>query len=161
MFDLLWQYVLIFLMAATPWLEVLVVIPIGVGIGLNPLLVGVISFIGNFIPVLLIVYLMDTMQRSKWYTRFQSKRQAKKRNKPERKNSRGKTTRKLFHKYGLPGLAVIGPIITGIHLTTVIALSFNMGKHLTTWWMGASLLIWTLFLTIASVYSIEWVQGLF
>lgn len=161
MFDLIWQYILIFLMAATPWLEVLVVIPIGIGIGLDPFIVAIVSFIGNFIPVLMIVYLMESIKKTMWYQRFQIKRRNKKRNQSLKKSSRQERTRKLFHKYGLPGLALTGPVVAGIHLTTVIALSFQTGKHVTTWWMGSSLFIWTLALTIASIYSIDWVQGLF
>jgi uncharacterized membrane protein len=159
MLDLLWQYILIFLMAATPWLEILIVIPVGVGMGLEPFLVGFVSFIGNFLPVLFIVYLLHYVENTQRFRNWKAGRLKKKRRK--RSSSRGKKAESLFIKYGLPGLAVLGPALTGIHLAAVIALSLKAGKHETAWWMAISLAGWTIFLTIASIYSIDWIQNLF
>ena len=41
------QYGLVFLFAALPWVEILVVIPVAIGVGLNPIATGVIAFAGN------------------------------------------------------------------------------------------------------------------
>ena len=57
MTDLLWQYALVFLAAATPWLEIMIVIPVAVGVGLSPIPVTIISFIGNALPVIGIIAL--------------------------------------------------------------------------------------------------------
>ncbi len=161
-------------MAATPWLEILVVIPIGIGMGLHPFWVGFISFIGNFLPIILIVYSLKKFQQTAWYKTWKEKRAHKKylkemdnetddSDKQLQKNKKPKNKRAIaiFNKYGLPGLALLGPAITGIHLAAVIALSLKANKHQTTCWMGGSLLGWTIFLTIASYYSIDWVTGLF
>ncbi|QKS70557.1 small multi-drug export protein [Paenalkalicoccus suaedae] len=160
MIELIWQYILIFAMAATPWLEILIVIPVGIGMGLDPILVGIVSFLGNFVPILLIVYLLQWFQRTAWYLRYREKREQRKQEKGKSK-SRGTKGTALFNKYGLPGLALLGPAVTGIHLAAIIALSLKADKHKTTLWMGGSLVAWTVFLCIASVYSIDWITGLF
>lgn len=156
MFDVLWQYILLFLMAAIPWFEILLVIPIGVGMGLEPFFVALVSFIGNFLPILLIVWLLNWFQTTAFYTRYKQ-RQATKQN-MKNTPSRGQ---RVFQRYGLPGLAILGPLVTGIHLATIMALSLKISKGRTTLWMGISLLIWTVGLTLASVYAMETVTRLF
>ncbi|WP_035187194.1 small multi-drug export protein [Alteribacter aurantiacus] len=165
MFELLWQYTMIFIMAALPWLEILIVIPIGVGMGLNPYGVGIVSFLGNFLPVLLIVYLLKWFQNTAFYMRWKQKRERKKaeklaaqsEEKQEKKKNRGERAQRIFEKYGLPGLAFLGPAVTGIHLAAVIALSFKANKHATTIWMGVSLVAWTIALTVASYYGFDFI----
>ncbi|MGJ9384944.1 small multidrug efflux protein - like protein [Salipaludibacillus neizhouensis] len=161
MFEILWQYSLIFIMAATPWLEILVVIPIGVGMGLNPFFVGVFSFIGNFLPILLIVYSLHKLQKTGIYKNWSSNREKKTLKNKEKQSSKNNRAMNVFRKYGLPGLAILGPLLTGIHLAAIIALSLKIDKNKITVWMGGSLLVWTLFITIASVYSIDWVRNIF
>ncbi|UTR08951.1 small multi-drug export protein [Evansella sp. LMS18] len=219
LWETLWQYILIFVMAATPWLEILIVIPIGIAMGLNPYMVGIVSFIGNFLPIILIVYLLKWFQQTKWYQDWQEKRRFKKLQKQRKKEAAGtnrdmqsgtsetnhiessvssqefnreknvqgadmdvqgpsenpdasnlpakrKSSKKekaaaIFHKYGLPGLAFVGPIITGIHLAAVIALSLKSDKLKTTIWMGISLILWTIVITAASYYGIDWITRWF
>lgn len=180
MTEILWQYFLIFIMAATPWLEILIVIPIGIGMGLHPFWVGFFSFIGNFLPIIIIVYSLKWLQQTDWYKRWKEKKTKRKQLKECEKTKKNtawddmseqqitlsnKTKNKraisIFNKYGLPGLALLGPVITGIHLAALIALALKSDKHETTLWLGGSLFAWTIFLTIASFYSIDWVTGLF
>ncbi|WP_096439574.1 small multi-drug export protein [Alteribacter populi] len=165
MFETLWQYMMIFVMAALPWLEILVVIPIGIGIGLNPVGVGVVSFLGNFFPILLIVFLMKWFQTTNFYLRWKEKREQKKAaeetnedlTKLEKKQRRNQRAAAIFKKYGLPGLAIMGPIVTGIHLAAVIALSLKASKLATSVWMGLSLIAWTIVLTIVSYYGFDFI----
>ncbi|TVP81836.1 MAG: small multidrug efflux protein - like protein [Alkalicoccus sp.] len=157
--ELLWQYTIIFIMAATPWLEILIVIPLGIGMGLDPFLVALLSFTGNFLPVLFIIYALHIFQRTRTYRKWKVFWKRKRRHK--KRKSRSEKAQHLFHRYGLPGLAVLGPALTGIHLAAVIALSLQAGKHRTAWWMGLSLILWTVFLTISSVFSIDWLQNVF
>ncbi|MFA9558611.1 small multi-drug export protein [Evansella sp. AB-rgal1] len=152
--DLILQYLLIFIMAATPWLEILVVIPLGIAIGLHPVYVGIVSFIGNFIPILLIIYLMNCFSKTNWYIKRKERSSSK-------KKGRNEKALRIFHKYGLPGLAFLGPLLTGIHLAAIIALSLHADKTKTTIWMGISLIIWSVMITISAFYSIDWLTRWF
>ena len=42
-----WQYVFIFLLGATPWVEIAVIIPLSIAAGLNPYLAAALAFLGN------------------------------------------------------------------------------------------------------------------
>ncbi|MGF7186046.1 hypothetical protein GGQ84_002139 [Desulfitispora alkaliphila] len=136
--DSFWEYLIVFVLAATPWVELLLVVPIGIARGLNPVLVGVVAFLGNVIPVFLI--LLGFKKLEKWW-------------KPSGKRS--ERAARFLNKYGLPGLAMVAPLLTGIHLATVIALALGAARQKTAYWMTLSLALWTIGLTAAVVLGIE------
>ncbi len=144
--DFLWAYFLVFILAATPWVELLLVIPAALGLGLNPLPVAVLAFAGNAIPVFIIVY---------GYRIWQSWRLSgcEKESKPC--SRRRKRALNIWNRYGLPGLAFLGPLLTGIHLAVIIALAFKPGKKALLLWMNLSLFVWTVALTAGVYYGLE------
>ncbi len=185
--DSVWPYISIFVMAATPWLEILLVIPIGAGMGLHPLWVGVLSFLGNYLPLFVIFFVQRYLQPFylPWYRRFASRRrklqlgegteQPAESGYPEadealayfgtgadalvQKNrpSRKERAVAVLQRYGIPGLAFSAPLITGVHLAAVIAIMLNTDRRKTAAWMGLSLAVWTLALTALSFYGARWI----
>lgn len=143
MTDLLWQYTLVFLAAATPWLEIMIVIPVAVGMGLSPVPVTIVSFLGNALPVFGIIALFRQWERRRggvgrrWSPRAQ----------------------RFWDRYGLPGIAFAGPVLTGIHLAAVMALALRADRRLTAMWMTLSLALWsvvTLAITVAGFEGFRW-----
>lgn len=61
----LWQYVVLFLLAFAPWMDVSIVVPLGIAWGLQPFAVGVTAFAGNLILVLLLGFSLNSMQNGK------------------------------------------------------------------------------------------------
>lgn len=57
------QYVLVFVFAAIPWIEIAVVIPIALGLGIHPLFVAGLAFAGNLGSVLLLLKCMPWIPR--------------------------------------------------------------------------------------------------
>ena len=148
--DLISQYFLIFILAATPWVELLLVIPAGLAMGLNPFPVAFVAFAGNAIPVFLIVY---------GYKHWESWRKTRVRSGTQFVTRRKQRALNIWNKYGLPGMALSGPLITGIHLATIIALAFKPPRKNLLLWMNFSLLIWTVGMTIVSFYGIEGIRS--
>ncbi|ABI56641.1 small multi-drug export protein [Alkalilimnicola ehrlichii MLHE-1] len=138
----LWSYLLVFLMAATPWVELLVVIPLGVAMGLSPYGVALVALLGNALPVVLIAVGWRTWQR--W--RGQPRRALKPR------------VQRVWNRWGLPGLALLGPLVTGIHLATVAALALRSSTRATAAWMVGSLVVWTLATTLVTVGGVAFYQ---
>lgn len=146
MLELFWQYALVFLAAATPWLEIIVVIPVAVGVGLAPVPVTVVSFIGNALPVFGIIAL---------FRRWEARRG------PVRRRW-SKRAKRVWDRYGLPGLALAGPLITGIHLAAIMALALRADRRRTAVWMSLSLAIWSLVTvtaTVAGFESLAWLRA--
>ncbi|MGY6555188.1 MAG: small multi-drug export protein [Wenzhouxiangella sp.] len=146
MFELIWQYVLVFLAAATPWLEIIIVIPVAIGMGLAPLPVTVVSFIGNLLPVFAIIAL---------FRRWEARRGPLKRRWSPR-------AQRVWDRYGLPGIALTGPLITGIHLAAIMALALRADRRQTAIWMSLSLALWSLLtvaVTVAGFEGFAWLRG--
>jgi Ca2+/H+ antiporter, TMEM165/GDT1 family len=143
--DLFWQYVLVFLAAATPWLEIVIVIPVAIGLGLAPVPVTLISFIGNALPVFGIVALFRVWERRRGPIRRHWSPRA----------------RRVWERYGVPGIALAGPAITGIHLAAVMALALQADRRRTAVWMTLSLALWSVVTAAVSVAGFEGLRWLF
>ncbi len=141
----LWEYIVVFLLAAVPWFEIAAVIPLGILRGLQPVWVVVLALIGNLSTIILVVYLFerirDYLVRKKGVIKEDGKRQER--------------AKRIWNKYGFPGLALLGPILIGTHIAAFIGMSFGATKNWTLFWMTISLVIWSVLLGIASFYGIE------
>ncbi|BAB05031.1 small multi-drug export protein [Halalkalibacterium halodurans] len=148
----LWEYVLIFLAAATPWLEAIVVVPLGIIRGLNPWLVSVVAFIGNWLTILLVIIFYEKFQA------WREKRRIQKGIETPPESKRQKRARHIWNRYGLPGLALGGPLVIGTHLSALMALAFRSPKYLVTGWITFSLALWIVVFAVGAFYGFSWFQ---
>lgn len=144
------QYALVFVLAAIPWLEILVVIPIGIGLGLNAVGVAAFAFLGNVLPVYAIIAFYTRLRE--WWDR--------RREGDDEESTRHERARAIWDRYGLPGLAIASPIVTGVHLAAVIALAVGSSKRSVGAWMTASIAVWTVVLTAGAYYGFGFITGL-
>ncbi|WP_249870042.1 small multi-drug export protein [Oceanobacillus saliphilus] len=143
---MLYEYILIFIGAAIPWLEIALVIPVGIIRGLSSFWVMILAFVGNLLTVLPVIIGFEKVRT--WY----EKRQLKKGKEPSKRSNRG---RKIWDKYGLPGLAMLGPILTGTHIAAFIGMSLGSEKKWVTLWMTISIGVWTLIFGIATILGLD------
>lgn len=146
----LWEYILIFLAAATPWLEAIVVVPIGIIRGLNPFLVSLVAFVGNLLTILLVVIFYEKFEA------WRAKRRAKKGIEMQEPTKRQQRAKRVWNKYGLPGLSIGGPLILGTHLTILMALALGARKSAATWWAVVSLIAWIVVFAVGTFYGFNW-----
>lgn len=128
-----WAYLLVFLAAATPLLEILVVIPAGVIAGLSPLPTTLVALAGNLSTAVLVVVAGERML-SPW------RRRRSRRERPA--GPRSGRARALLRRWGVPGLALLAPLTTGTHLATLAALATGAEPRTVLRWMAAGLAIW-------------------
>jgi hypothetical protein len=157
LWDDLLLYLTVFVMAATPWIEILIVIPFGIGVGLNPIGVGAVSFVGNAIPIYLIVVGYERLQI--WWSRRRGKLFIDPGDESWQHGRRARALN-LMHRYGVPGVALAGPILIGAHLGALLTLAVGAPRNLIVVWMTASLALWTIAITIASFFGIGWLTSL-
>lgn len=148
-----WGYLGVFVAAATPWIEILFVIPAGVAVGLDATAVGLVAFVGNAAPVIGIVAGFEAVQRAR------ERRRGADGSSPREPSSRAQRARRLLQRYGLPLLALAGPAVTGIHLATVVALATGGRRVAVTVWMVGSLAAWTIALTALSAAGSALLRG--
>ncbi|MDQ7789282.1 MAG: small multi-drug export protein [Clostridia bacterium] len=114
-------YTAVFLLAAIPFLEVVGVIPIGVAAGLPALPVTVLAFLGNIATIWLLIFLMGQIKA--W---LQRREEEKGKSRPKKREERAA---RIWKRYGLPGLALVSPILIGSHLGAILAMTFGGTKE--------------------------------
>jgi Ca2+/H+ antiporter, TMEM165/GDT1 family len=157
-----WEYLTVFVLAATPLLELLVVIPLGIGYGLDPVGVAVVTLAGNALPVLAIVVAFDRWRA--WRRRSSGADGADDvagdvADVPA--TSRAMRARRIWDRYGVAGLALVAPLLTGVHFAALAALALGSPRRLVAAWMSASMLVWTVGVTLASMGGFEVFRRLF
>lgn len=146
----IWQYILLFLLAGAPWLDVFLVVPLGIVAGLSPIAVAITGFAGNFLMTLLIGVFF------KQFSQWRANRRLKKGiTAPSKKETRA---RQVWERYGLPGFALLGPVILGTDIATLLALSFGSSRIRVIQWMAVSLAVWTIAMTLGSVYGFGYMK---
>lgn len=143
---MMYEYLMVFVGAAVPWLEIALVIPLGIVWGLSPFWVIVTAFVGNMLTVLALIVGFEKFRV--WY----AKRQEAKGKAPSKKSERAK---KIMNKYGLPGLALLGPILIGTHIAAFIGMTLGATKRNTTVWLTASIALWSLVFGIATALGFD------
>jgi Ca2+/H+ antiporter, TMEM165/GDT1 family len=137
-----WSYVLVFVAAATPVIEVLVVIPAALLAGLRPVPVTLVALAGNLSTVALVAVAGDRLLQ--WWRRRRPARD----DHPSRRATRA---RALAQRWGVPGLALLAPITTGTHIATVAALATGASSQRTLWWMTVGLVGWAVAVAVVTV----------
>jgi uncharacterized membrane protein len=164
----IWTYIVLFLLSAAPWLEVFLVIPLGVGLGLNPLAVAVTGFVGNWIPILLIGVFFE--QLNIWLKKRKERKMLRTASDEvevdsesdpaamnEQEDKKNRRARGIWVKYGLPGLALLAPAIIGTDIAAILALAFGSPRRSVMIWMTISLALWSIALTVSAVYGFSFV----
>ncbi|MGG1635069.1 small multi-drug export protein [Paenibacillus sp. FSL K6-3182] len=148
--DGIWPYIVLFLLAAAPWLDVFLVVPLGIVAGLSPVAVAIIGFAGNFLLVLLLGLFFK--QFSKWNTNRKLKKGITTTSKKETR------ARRIWERYGLPGLALLAPLIVGTDIAALLALSLGSSRKRVIQWMAVSLAVWTIVMALGSVYGFSYMK---
>jgi uncharacterized membrane protein len=141
-----WAYVLVFLAAATPVLEVLVVVPSGVLAGLSPVPTAIIAVAGNLATVVLVAVAGDRMLG--WWRRRRPAAGAE----PSPRSRRGG---ELVRRWGVPGLAFLAPLTTGTHVGTVAALAIGAPRRRVLLWMSAGVAVWASIAAAATTTGLD------
>ena len=187
-------YLTVFVAAAIPWLEVLLVVPAGIVAGLPPGPTAVVGAAGNAATLVPLVFAGDRL-RGWWRTRRSRKAAggtapsaeasghrtadpghghgpahgpgpgsatAPDRTAPDPPVSdpgaghgRGGRARRLFDRFGLPGLALLGPLLTGVHFAALVALAAGARRRPTTVWLLGGVVGWSALAAAATVFGLE------
>jgi hypothetical protein len=122
---------------AAGMLELWLAIPLGLALGLNPVIISLSSMAGSIVAVLVVAYTGDNLRSHilKW------------RYKEEQIPSS-----QLYHiwnKYGVVGLGLTSPLIFGAPLGTAVGIALGAKKEKLIIWMSLGIMVWSLGLTWA------------
>lgn len=138
-----WGLLGVFIAGAIPWLEAIAIVPVGIFLGLNPLATVVAAVTGNAITIALFAYSASNI-RERIIARRVSKGKSADSPKLEK-------ALKAFDKYGIYGLAVLGPILLGTQFAAVAAVVAGIKPARASILIIASTLVWAALIAIAMV----------
>lgn len=136
---------IIFVLAATPFFEIIAIVPIAIVGGLPVFPVMLLSFFGNLLTIVLLIKFAD--QFRKWLL--------KNRDPENLESKRYSRARSIWNNFGLSGLLFIGPVIVGSHLSVLLSIVFGGNKQKTLYLISISLFLWTLILGIGAHYGFD------
>jgi hypothetical protein len=142
-----WAYLLVFVAAAIPVIEVLVVVPAGILAGLAPVPVVALALAGNLATVALVIVGGDRL--AAWW---RGRRGAT----PRSDHPRAIRARHLAQRWGVPGLGLLAPLTTGSHLAAVAALATGAGQRRVLAWMTVGLVVWAVVVAVATTLGVGW-----
>jgi uncharacterized protein (DUF2062 family) len=135
----------VFLGGAIPWLEAIAVVPAGIFFGLNPIAVVVAAVVGNTITIFVFAYGGSKIRN--WLLNKKSE------------NATAKSTKKFekaqaaFEKYGIFGMALLGPILIGTQFAATISVAAGVKPLKTSVIISVATLLWAVLIAVLSVWG--------
>lgn len=129
--ELMYQFMMIFVIGFIPFLEAHVSVPLGVLLKLPFILTTFLGIGGNIISVLLLVLIVTLIKdKLNQHDRYPSI------------NRRFAKARHYFDKYGVPGLALLGPSVGTNHISALVSVAAGARKENIVLWQVISISIW-------------------
>jgi hypothetical protein len=126
----------VFLAGAIPWFEAIAVVPAGIIFGLDPVLTVLFAAAGNIITIAVFAYGGGAIR--KWII---SKRVAKGK---EPESPKFVKAQQAFDKYGIYGMAVLGPILIGTQFAATVAVAAGVKPLRVTVLISSAMVIWAI-----------------
>ncbi|MCI2264797.1 small multi-drug export protein [Sediminivirga luteola] len=148
----------VFLGGATPWLEAIVVIPGGILAGAPVTLVILAGVTGNLLTVGIAAWFGERIRG--WWQRWREKRRARsgRAGDPEAEAKRARRRARIervMSRWGMPGLAILGPIGLGTQVSAVVAVAAGVSAWTSFLWVGAGTVAWSLVAAVATVAGVS------
>lgn len=118
-------------------IELWAAIPVGTALKLHPLLNGIASASGSILSAVFVIIFGSRLRN--WLLKRKEKKQ----------KSKGRIYR-IWEKYGVIGLGLLSPLLTGAPLGAAIGISLGASSGRLIFWMSTGIVIWTVLLTLIS-----------
>jgi len=128
----LYQWLAVFLIAFVPFLEGYVAVPVGLLAGLPFLPTLLLALLSNWISVLIVIKLSG----------FFSEKLLRRR-KDGFLHNKMQRAKAYFNKYGIPGIALIGPITVSNHIGAAVSIASGGSIRKVKIWQAISIILWT------------------
>ena len=138
-----WGLFGIFLAGAIPWMEAIAVVPSGIALGLNPIATVIAAVSGNAITIFVFAYAGSSIR-----ARISRRRLAKGKSS---ESPRFEKAVKAFDRYGIYGMAALGPIIIGTQFAAAASVAAGVKPLRVSLLVTASMVIWSIVLAIVMV----------
>ncbi len=133
----------VFLAGATPFLEALIVVPVAVVLGLDPVITTVVAVAGNVVTIGLFALSSRTIMG-----RIVARRHRRGLPRYSASMQRGMD---IFEQYGVWSMAVLGPLVIGTQIGAAIAVSLGITPARATVIVSVATALWAVLAAIATL----------
>lgn len=128
------QWLGIILISAIPFVESYSGALIAVIAGIHPAVAVFVASLGNMLSLILVVYIAHGVRSSV----------TKRTEKPvdEKKQARRAKIKRIFDRFGVPGVSILGPLALPSQITAPIMVSFGASRNAVMVWMLVSVILW-------------------
>jgi len=135
----------VFIFGAIPWFEAIVVVPAAIIFGSPPVLTVIFGVAGNTLTIFLFAYLAAQIRRS-----MLRRRKAKGK---EGEAPRFQKAQRSFDKWGIYGLAALGPLVIGTQFAALVAVAAGVKPLKTSIVISVATLFWATLLAVVFVVA--------
>lgn len=140
-------YIGIFLAGAIPWFEAIGVVPGGIVIGLDPILTVLFAAAGNLITIAAFAY--GGAKIRSWVV---ARREAKGK---QPKSDRWAKAQRAFEKYGVYGMAILGPLIIGTQFAAAASVAAGVRPAKVTLLVSAAMVLWAIVIAFLTTWLVD------
>ncbi len=124
-------------------------IPAGLALRLHPLAVGIAAATGAMLGALIVVLLGERARA--WLARHHGRRDEQRRPGP---------IYQIWYRYGVIGLGLLAPLLTGAPLGVVLGLALGAPAGRLLFWTSLGIIFWSTALTLAGALGLAGVEML-
>lgn len=141
---------------AIPWLEAIIVIPLGIVAGGPPVLVVLAGVTGNLLTLAVAAWFGERVRN---WVRRRLAQQREARGEPSAGSpavqKRRQRIERIMNRWGMPGLAVLGPLGLGTQVSAVVAVAAGVGARVSFTWIAAGTLAWSAVAAVLAAYGVS------
>lgn len=137
----------VFIFGAIPWFEAIGVVPGGILVGLNPTLTVIAAAAGNLITIAVFAY--GGAKIRSWVI---ARREAKGK---QPKSDRWAKAQKAFEKYGIYGMAILGPLIIGTQFAAAASVAAGVRPARVTFVISIAMLLWAIAFAVLTSWAVD------
>jgi membrane protein DedA with SNARE-associated domain len=149
--NIVYQFVMIFIIGFIPFLEAHVAVPVGVLLKLPIISTALLGIVANIASVMLVI-LFTTLIKTK-LTKSHNKSTL---------NGRLQKAQIYFNRYGVPGLSFMGPIVGANHISAFVSVAAGASKERVIIWQTISIILWGIGSGLLIYYGVDiyhWIKG--
>ena len=129
-------------------IELWIAVPTGFAMKIHPVITGIVSAAGALAGVVLVILLGERFRH--WLAGRNSKDDESINN----KSTRRATIERIWERYGIVGLGLFAPLLTGAPLGAVLGIALGAPAGRLIAWMSVGIIIWSAILTTVAALGV-------
>jgi len=130
-------------------IELWAAIPAGFALKLHPVTIGITAAIGAMLGGVVVMLLGERVRS------WQMQRLGRKDEKVQQSR-----IHKLWHRYGVIGLGLLAPLLTGAPLGVLLGLTLGAPSVRLLFWIGMGIVLWSTVLTLVGALGVASIESL-